>query len=103
MSNVRLLSDSLAASSGAVRQLSQDASETMATISRVSAKLESTDNNLGLLLNDKALYEDLTGTVKTAQELIEAIKKNPQRYLDVDVYVFERKKKYVKVTPEETK
>lgn len=93
LSNVKTLTDSLAASSHALRALARDAGSAAAGLDVSLGQLRSPDNSLGLLLNDRALYDDAAGTLQSLKDLLKAIEKNPQRYLDVDVYVFERKKK----------
>ena len=42
----------------------------------------------GQLLHDKQLYENMNQTVTEFRSLIEAIKKNPQKYLNVKVSIF---------------
>lgn len=59
-------------------------------------KLDHKDGSLGLLLNDKTLYNNLTNTVRSANILIDDLKTHPKRY--VNISVFGRKDKSVPLT-----
>lgn len=59
-------------------------------------KLDNKDGSLGLLLNDKSLYNNLTNTVRSANILIDDLKTHPKRY--VNISVFGRKDKSVPLT-----
>jgi phospholipid/cholesterol/gamma-HCH transport system substrate-binding protein len=49
-------------------------------------RLNSTDNSMGLLLNDKALYENLNSTADNAAKLMIDLKQNPKRYVRFSVF-----------------
>ena len=52
----------------------------------VSSKMNQTDNSLGLLLNDKELYQNLTMTVESANNLLIDLKQNPKRYINIKLF-----------------
>ena len=54
---------------------------TMDNLQSTTDKLNSPDNNLGLLLNDTALYGNLNTTVNSATYLLQDLQANPQRYV----------------------
>lgn len=54
-------------------------------------KLKSPDNNLGLLLNDRKLYDNLTLTTESAGALLIDLREHPKRY--VHFSLFGRKEK----------
>ncbi|MCF0198813.1 MAG: MCE family protein [Bacteroidaceae bacterium] len=58
----------------------------MDQVQNATLKLNSTDNNLGLLLNDASLYSNLTGTLNSATNLLEDLKAHPKRYINVSVF-----------------
>ncbi|MCH5182435.1 MAG: MCE family protein [Prevotellaceae bacterium] len=56
------------------------------TAASLNGKLESRDNSLGLLLNDRQLYDGLNGTVASADSLLTDIKARPKRYVHFSVF-----------------
>lgn len=59
---------------------------TMDNLQHTTQRLNSTDNNLGLLLNDTALYGNLNSTVNSATRLLEDMKGRPGRYIHFSVF-----------------
>lgn len=49
-------------------------------------KLNSTDNSMGLLLNDKELYLNLTETTSNASKLLLDLRENPKRYVHFSIF-----------------
>ncbi len=54
---------------------------TVKSLQNFSSKLNSNDNSLGLLMNDKNLYINLNNTAESANNLIVDLKENPKRYV----------------------
>lgn len=52
----------------------------------VSSKIDHGDGSLGKLVNDPRLYDEARTTVAELKALIEDIKKNPKKYLNVSVF-----------------
>ncbi len=52
----------------------------------LNAKMNSTDNTLGLMLNDRKLYDGLTSTVNNADSLMIDLKAHPKRYVHFSVF-----------------
>ena len=46
-------------------------------------KIEKGNGNLGQLLNDEQLYINLTESTKNLNLLLEDIKKNPKKYINI--------------------
>lgn len=59
---------------------------TMDNVQAATARLNNTDNNLGLLLNDTAVYHNLTRTTDAASSLLEDFKAHPKRYIHFSVF-----------------
>ncbi len=60
--------------------------ETLANLKMTTDKLNSTDNSVGLLLNDRALYDNLNSTMDNASKLLLDLKQNPKRYVHFSVF-----------------
>ncbi|MGC1516594.1 MAG: MlaD family protein [Maribacter sp.] len=82
--NFAKLSDSLNAA-GLGRTLASLES-TMASLDAVTQKIESGNGTLGLLMNDKELYTNLTSTTKELDLLLQDLRLNPKRYVNVSVF-----------------
>lgn len=65
---------------------SQSIGSTLKNIENLSSKLNSKDNSVGLLLNDRQLYDSLNITISNASLLLKDVKENPQRYINVKVF-----------------
>lgn len=59
---------------------------TMDNLKLTTNKLNSTDNSLGLLLNDTLLYRSLDKTVSNASDLLIDLKQNPKRYVRFSLF-----------------
>jgi phospholipid/cholesterol/gamma-HCH transport system substrate-binding protein len=62
--------------------------ETVSNLKLLSERINSSDNSLGLLMNDTRLHDSLNVTIETATRLLEDIRLNPGRYLSVKVRLF---------------
>lgn len=49
----------------------------------MTKKLNSTNSSLGLLLNDRGLYDNLNGSAASLDSLLRDVKKNPKRYISI--------------------
>ena len=54
---------------------------TVKNLQTFSNKLNSPENSLGLLINDKNLYINLNNTAESADKLLIDLKENPKRYV----------------------
>jgi phospholipid/cholesterol/gamma-HCH transport system substrate-binding protein len=70
---------------------------TLANLKTTTDKFNSTDNSIGALLNDKALYSNLDSTVNSANALLMDLKANPKRYVHFSVFGSKEKKEEKKV------
>ena len=82
--NFAKLSDSLN-SAGLGRTLASLES-TMASLDKVTQKIESGDGTLGLLMNDKEMYTNLTNASRELDLLLQDFRLNPKRYVNVSVF-----------------
>ncbi|MDR0412837.1 MAG: MlaD family protein [Dysgonamonadaceae bacterium] len=58
----------------------------MQNIDQMSRQLNNKDNSLGLLLNDRALYNHLDSTARNASELLRDIKEHPKNYVRFSLF-----------------
>lgn len=59
---------------------------TLDNIQQMTERLNSKDNSLGLLLNDRALYDNLNVTTQNASNLLLDLKEHPKRYIHISVF-----------------
>lgn len=64
----------------------QSLDSTMKNIQHLSSKMAAKDNSLGLLLNDRQMYDSINTTINNASLLLKDVKENPQRYINVKVF-----------------
>ncbi|MEO7960216.1 MAG: MlaD family protein [Ginsengibacter sp.] len=60
-----------------------------------SEKINSTDGSLGLLLNDKGLYNNLQSTTNKINILLDDIRVHPKRYVNISVFSKKDKGNYI--------
>ena len=59
---------------------------TLANLKLTTDKLNSADNSLGLLLNDRQLYDNLNGTMENASLLLLDLRGHPKRYVHFSLF-----------------
>ena len=60
--------------------------ETIAAFKTTLDKVTSSDGTLGLLLNDRKMYNNLTSTVNSLNLLLQDLRLSPKRYVNVSVF-----------------
>ena len=59
---------------------------TLANLKLTTDKLNDSKSTLGLLLNDRKLYDNLNGTMDQASKLLIDLQENPKKYIHVSVF-----------------
>jgi phospholipid/cholesterol/gamma-HCH transport system substrate-binding protein len=77
LENLYILSDSLK---------NLPLAETINEIKTTLAKLNSNDGTVGKLMNNDSLYNNLSKTVESLDLLLNDLRKNPKRYLNISVF-----------------
>lgn len=80
---------------GEIKQTVESANGAIKEINGVVQKIERGEGSLGLLVNDKKLYKDLSNTSNQINLLLQDIRLNPKRYINVSVFG-KKQKNYVK-------
>ncbi len=81
--NLSSITDSLAQTN--LKQTFTELATTVRTLNSVVDKIDKGEGTLGLLVNDKELYNNLNSSAKSLDELIKDIKENPQDYVNFSV------------------
>jgi len=64
----------------------QSIQSTMTELKGVIGKVNSTDGSLGLLINDRRLYQNLEGTTRSLNTLLDDLRVHPKRYVNISVF-----------------
>ncbi len=90
--NSSLLADSLRKGQGSIGKFIRDPKifndfmMSLDRLNKMTAKLESGEGALGQALNNKKLYDDLIHVTAGLDSLVKDIRRNPQRYLKVEIF-----------------
>ena len=84
LTNFSNLSDSIARSD--IPEVIRNVNNTISNLNMAIDKINRGDGSLGLLLNDKKLYDEVTKAAKDLNLLLEDIKANPSKYVKVSVF-----------------
>ncbi len=89
--NLASVSQDFAVTSAKIKSMDIDSTyksidATLKNIEHLSTKLTSRDNSVGLLLNDRQLYDSINSTLNNASLLLKDVRENPQRYINVKVF-----------------
>ncbi len=83
------ISDTLAAAN--ITEVISNANASLDKFSKIMNKIEKGDGTLGLLLNDKELYNKLENASNDLDKLLIDIKENPKRYVRFSAFSFGKK------------
>lgn len=84
LSNTEQLTKTL--SEADIKTTIDNINSTLANIELMSARLNSNDGTLGLLLNDPQLYNNLSSTMSSADSLLIDLKAHPKRYVHFSLF-----------------
>ena len=91
LTNLNQTTSDLAVFSGKVRELDFDltmnkVNSALENIDQLSKQLNNKDNSLGLLMNDRSLYDHLDSTASNASQLLLDLRLNPKRYVHFSLF-----------------
>ncbi len=64
----------------------QRLNHTLSNLQTISDKVNNGEGSIGLLINDKSLYNNLNTTMESANNLLIDLKSNPKRYVHFSVF-----------------
>lgn len=64
----------------------EQANQALSSLNAILEKVNQGQGSLGLILNDSGLYENLSSSANELKNLINAIKNNPKKYLNISVF-----------------
>ena len=82
--NLSSISDSIAGSQ--IKELLTDFSESAAGINEIIEKINTSEGTAGLLINDQALYSNLTSLSSSLDYLLNDLRNNPKRYVHFSAF-----------------
>ena len=89
---LKAISDSLKQGQGSAGkfiknpQIYDDLAASTLRLNKIIEKIEKGDGTLGKTINDKNLYQDMIRVTSELDSLIKDVRKNPQRYLKVEIF-----------------
>lgn len=84
LGNLETFSTSL--NNAPIQQTVEELHRTATSLQGIVSKIDDNNGSLGMLLSDKKLYNNLTGTLGTLNTLLEDINKHPAKYINVSVF-----------------
>ncbi|MEO6933482.1 MAG: MlaD family protein [Chitinophagaceae bacterium] len=76
----------------------QNLNNSVTRLNSIIAKADSKEGSLGLLLNDKALYENLENTTRSMNILLDDLRVHPKRYVSISIFGRKNKGNYLTKT-----
>lgn len=89
--NLKTMTDNFSVVSDNIKSLDfettiREINGTLANLRMTTEKLNATDNSLGLLMNDKTLYNNLNSVTENASHLLLDLRQNPKRYVHFSIF-----------------
>ncbi len=69
-----------------ITEMQQFSANLKAISTTINNQINSRDNSMGLLMQDRALYDNLNQTIKSADSLLTDLKSHPKRYVHFSVF-----------------
>jgi phospholipid/cholesterol/gamma-HCH transport system substrate-binding protein len=91
MANLNQVSSDFTIVSAQLKQIDLNATmryidKTLQNFEKMTLQLNSKDNSLGLLLNDRSIYDRLDSTFMNASDLLLDLRQNPKRYVHFSIF-----------------
>ena len=76
----------MAGGDATITEMQQFSANLKAISTTINNQINSRDNSMGLLMQDRALYDNLNQTIKSADSLLTDLKAHPKRYVHFSVF-----------------
>jgi len=91
LNNVDVMTTDFRQISGNLKKIDYQATfasidHTIANLNLISEKMNSSEGTIGMLLNNKDLYINLSNTASSADKLLIDLQKNPKRYVHFSLF-----------------
>ena len=91
MTDLKTISSNFSTVSSNVKDINLQATmnkvdKTIGELEKLTLQLNNKDSSLGLLLSDRKLYDSLNSTANNAADLLDDVKKNPKKYINLKVF-----------------
>ena len=83
--DLKAITQDIKSTAKSLKEASSALSRSLITLEGLLKKAESGQGTLGKLITDKGLYEHLDKLVRDLDELVEDVKKNPKKYIHVEI------------------
>jgi phospholipid/cholesterol/gamma-HCH transport system substrate-binding protein len=90
INNTQKISDNLA--QAPINETVKTLNETLQELQSIVTKINTNEGSLGMLVNDKQMYNNLTETAKTLDALLADLKAHPYRYVNLTIFGRKRDK-----------
>jgi phospholipid/cholesterol/gamma-HCH transport system substrate-binding protein len=84
LTNLNTVTDHLAKAK--IEEAINSVQRTMARLEAGISKIDSKDGTVGLLLNDRQLYDEVRGTNRSLTILLDDLRLNPKRYINISLF-----------------
>lgn len=91
ISNINTMSENFATISNNLKDIDyagtiQKVDATLSNVQLLTEKLNRTDNTIGLMFNDRSMYDNLNSATQNAALLLEDLKAHPKRYVHFSLF-----------------
>lgn len=86
MASTVKFTDSLSSQSANIRGIITRANESVVKLKSIMTKIDQGEGSLGLLVNDKQLYNNLTASSSSLDSLLVDLKRHPKRYVHFSIF-----------------
>ena len=69
-----------------LKETMQNVETTTSNLAQITGKVNSKDSSLGMLLNDKGLYNHIDATIVSLDSIIVDLRKNPKKYVNFKLF-----------------